>query len=99
MPEERLEFHPEAGSEVVQAHLWYLKLGESLGQRFLDEYHRSRDRVLENPRSFPRTYKVYRYCLLNTFPYKIIYRLKGAIVYVLAFAHASKRPGYWRHRR
>jgi hypothetical protein len=33
---------------------------------------------------------------LAGWPYSIIYRLDGPIVNVVALAHASRRPGYWR---
>jgi plasmid stabilization system protein ParE len=32
------------------------------------------------------------------FPYLVAYRIRPGDVYVVAVAHAKRRPGYWRHR-
>ena len=36
--------------------------------------------------------------LLRRFPYAVIVRERGTEVVVIAFAHTSRRPGYWRGR-
>ena len=36
--------------------------------------------------------------VLSEFPYSIIYAQLDEIVFVLAVAHASRRPGYWLNR-
>ena len=98
MADGSLEYHPEARAELLEAHSWYSGIGEALGQKFLDELYRSAQRVVQYPRSYPTTYRVFHSCLLNTFPYKIVYRVRQSRIYVLAIAHTSKRPGYWRRR-
>jgi hypothetical protein len=35
---------------------------------------------------------------MRRFPYVVAYRTIGAQVTILAFAHTSRRPGYWRKR-
>ena len=32
------------------------------------------------------------------FPYIVAYRIRSVDVYVVAVAHTSRRPGYWKHR-
>jgi len=36
--------------------------------------------------------------LLRRFPYAVIVSERGTEVVVIAFAHTSRRPGYWRGR-
>lgn len=36
---------------------------------------------------------------LRRFPYSIIYQLKPDEIRVIALAHQSRRPGYWRGRK
>ncbi|MGE3491981.1 MAG: type II toxin-antitoxin system RelE/ParE family toxin [Vicinamibacterales bacterium] len=32
------------------------------------------------------------------FPYIVAYRIRPADIYIVAVAHTSRRPGYWKHR-
>ncbi len=32
------------------------------------------------------------------FPYKVIYVIEGDMAVVVAFAHSSRKPGYWQDR-
>jgi toxin ParE1/3/4 len=36
--------------------------------------------------------------VLNRFPFALIYRIERDEVQILAVAHHSRRPGYWRER-
>jgi toxin ParE1/3/4 len=36
--------------------------------------------------------------LMTRFPHQIVYLVEGDDLMVLAFAHTSRRPGYWRER-
>ena len=36
-----------------------------------------------------------RRCLLNKFPYGVIYQIRDEEILVLAIAHLHRRPGYW----
>lgn len=36
--------------------------------------------------------------ILRRFPYDVVVQLRGDEVLVIAFAHHSRRPGYWRGR-
>ena len=48
--------------------------------------------TLENPAE-------HRQFLVDRFPYKVVYRERVDDVYIVAIAHSSRRPGYWRNRR
>jgi len=39
-----------------------------------------------------------RRCLVKKFPFSVIYSVQGDVVYVIAIAHGSREPGYWKHR-
>jgi hypothetical protein len=36
--------------------------------------------------------------LLRRFPYAVVVRERGTEIFVIAFAHYARRPGYWRDR-
>lgn len=48
----------------------------------------------------PRVRVVYsaRRVLLQHFPYFVVYRERDEDLHIIAIAHASRKPGYWRHR-
>jgi hypothetical protein len=33
------------------------------------------------------------------FPYKVAYRIRDHDIHIVAIAHTSRRPGYWKNRR
>ena len=35
---------------------------------------------------------------VKTFPYRIVYYVRGDQVRIIAYAHERRRPGYWGHR-
>jgi toxin ParE1/3/4 len=40
-----------------------------------------------------------RRCLVNRFPYGVLYSVESDRVYVLALMHLHRRPGYWKDRQ
>jgi hypothetical protein len=35
---------------------------------------------------------------VNRFPYNVVYRIRDDDIYVVAVAHTSRRPNYWKDR-
>jgi plasmid stabilization system protein ParE len=71
-----------------------------LGSDLLTEASRAIKQIASRPRVWPlvgRSRTVRRF-LLNRFPYAVYYDVAGEEVRVFAFAHTSRRPGYWRSR-
>jgi hypothetical protein len=40
----------------------------------------------------------YESFVLRRFPFSVIYAVTGPLLYVLAVAHGSRGPGYWKSR-
>ena len=53
--------------------------------------------LTENPR-LPRLRKGYRRINLKVFPFYLAYVTEGELIWVLAVAHVSRKPGYWKKR-
>jgi toxin ParE1/3/4 len=92
-----------AEEELADAALWYESKQSGLGASLLDLV----DNVLERVRSglLPsspvpgvRSVKKTRRVLLKRFPYSIVFYEREAEIVVIAFAHSSRKPGYWRSR-
>jgi toxin ParE1/3/4 len=96
-----VEFVPEAEDEIDEAADWYAVHGDEdgLDDRFLDEVERVARLVGENPRAWTEIEQGVRRAVLRRFPYSLIYVLRPNDALVLAVAHHSRRPGYWRDRR
>lgn len=94
----KLDYHPEASEELIEAARFYEGKGTRLGERFLDAVEASLAMLQRNPTlgwadEFGR-----RRWLVRRFPYLIIYRLADTFLHILAVAHTSRRPWYWMSR-
>ncbi len=92
--------HPEAEHDLREAAEFYRKkAGAPLSQAFFAEFEHAIGLLLE----YPRLGAIWRFgrrrLLMRRFPYGVIYTMAGEQIRVLAVAHSSRRPGYWRRRR
>jgi plasmid stabilization system protein ParE len=100
MAEIEVAFHPEARAEYLEALERYLDLSHRVGRSFQQQVDRSVQLIESGPEQWPIFEDPVRFIRLRRFPYVLYYeRVDAAVVQVLAVAHASRRPGYWRRRR
>jgi toxin ParE1/3/4 len=94
----RVRYSVAAEVELVAAVDWYSarENGELLADRFLDDVTTSERLAGERPRAWPEIEPGVRRVVLNRFPFALIYRIERDEVQILAVAHHSRRPGYWR---
>jgi hypothetical protein len=95
----RLEVHSEAREEFLQAVSFYDEQVPGLGLRFITEIERCQKALLETPlMGQPFGKRLRKFTVGDRFPYSIVYAVLGNVIFVLAYAHGSRRPGYWRAR-
>ncbi len=94
----KVELHPEADAEFAAQVEYYEDRQAGLGSRFYGEVIACLDRIAKHPTG-PRLRKQYRRVNLKVFPFYVAYVVEGDLVWVLAVAHASRRPGYWMNRK
>ncbi len=71
-----------------------------VAQRFQLAVDRAVNRVVVDAGALPRLAGRYRYARVAGFPYILVFReLDAEVVMVLAVAHTSRRPDYWRGRK
>lgn len=93
-----LDYHPEAREEVRAAYAWYLERNVEAADEFLGRVVTLSDLALDYPDvGSPYLYNTRR-LLLRNFPYLLVYRRRGNGLQIVAIAHTSRRPGYWRDR-
>ena len=94
----KYEFHPEAELEFYEAALRYESEVIGLGARFGDEVERVIDLLLEHPELGSPVDENLRHFVLRKFPFSIVYAVVRDLLYVVAVAHGSREPEYWRLR-
>jgi plasmid stabilization system protein ParE len=94
----RYEFHPEAEQELYEAASRYESEVTNLGKRFADEVEHAVRLLLEHPELGSRLDDDLRHFVLRKFPFSIVYATVADLVYIVALAHGSREPGYWRPR-
>lgn len=91
-----LRFHDEAYEELVAALAWYLERSEAASDGLFTEFRAVYHRASEHPNSGSRSDGGLRRFPLRKYPFVVyVHPGSGRIV---AFAHASRRPGYFLDR-
>jgi toxin ParE1/3/4 len=92
--------HPEAEFDLREAADYYReRAGTALAQAFLTDFEHAARLLVEHPLLGVLWLHGKRRLILKHFPYSVIYSIVGESIRVLAVAHQSRRPGYWRTRR
>ncbi len=84
--------------EYTEALCWYAERSRCAAERFDEEFERVLKAIAENPRRYPRCDNRHRFCLMDRYPYQVIYREERDEVVVIAIAHAKRKPRYWAGR-
>lgn len=98
-----LRFDDEAAEELAMASDWYETRRKNLGLEFTAAVRDALARIAEHPRTWPLAADVaeslaVRRVLLRRFPYAIVYVELDAEIRLVAVAHTSREPGFWRTR-
>jgi toxin ParE1/3/4 len=92
------EFHPKADREFTVHALFYERSEPGLGNRFIDEIECGIDILISQPQIGRLLDEELRRFVLDDFPFSLIYRIESERIWIVAVAHQSRRPGYWRER-
>ncbi len=93
-----LDFHPAAAEELIAAGRFYEQRRTGLGHAFLDSVDAALTMLQRNPAIGRADKRGRRRWLVRHFPFLIIYRIQGQFLHILAVAHTSRRPDYWKCR-
>jgi hypothetical protein len=102
MPVVRL--HQSAAAEAVEAAAWYELQQPGLGREFDAAIQAALDLLEQEivpltPMPGPAGARGAMRLVLKRFPYDVVVFEHQGEILVLALAHHSRRPGYWRHRQ
>ena len=93
------DFHPEAKTEFIEATVFYELQRVGLGSSFAAEVERTIALIRSHPEVAAQSRLGRRQMSHLGFPYSVVYRHDSESVLILAVAHQSRRPGYWRYRK
>jgi plasmid stabilization system protein ParE len=94
----RAIFHPEADEEFQHAIETYQAESAELGLRFYRCVLDAVARIETHPSAWPRLRGAVRKCLVEEFPYKLLYIIEADRLFVVAVMHGKRKPDYWLER-
>lgn len=96
----KVKFLDVAQAELDEAFEYYESLQDGLGFRFLNELNLSKCRIIKFPNSYARIGGTSRRCLIQKFPYSLIYEYSETEkeILIVAVSHLHRRPDYWGDR-
>ncbi len=93
-----VDFLPVAEQELFDISEYYESKAENLGYKFLDQVERSLASIKENPKAWQKiSINVHR-CLVNRFPYSLLYVIEDQRILVIAVMPSRRKPKYWKSR-
>ena len=84
--------------DYTESLCWYADRSATAADDFDAEFNHALDEILSDPSRFPLCDLRHRYFLMRRFPFRVIYRVDGGDVIVIAVAHTSRLPDYWNDR-
>jgi toxin ParE1/3/4 len=94
-----VQYEPAAREEVIAAARWYAEVaGDDVAEAFDFELHSAVQLLVQMPQLGTPGISKTRNLRLNGFPYTLHYRSTNETITILAVAHQSRLPGYWRSR-
>lgn len=91
-------FHEDAESEFDKAVDFYENCQQGLGLEFAQEVYATIAIIVRFPEAWSPMSKNTRRCLVNRFPFGVIYQVKSEAVHIIAVADLRRRPDYWLNR-
>lgn len=94
----KFDFHPQAEAEFDAAVQYYEDRSAGLGLELAEEVFSAIGRVCTFPEAWTRVSANTRRCLVNRFPYGVVFPRKAESIRIIAVANLQRRPGYWKDR-
>ena len=91
-------FHPEAEAELDNAIGFYEERQIGLGLDFEREVLHGISKICDSPSRWPTHKYGTRKFLLSRFPFHIFYLEIPDCIWIIAVAHCSRKPNYWKNR-
>ena len=100
----KVRIHEAASQEAIEAATWYEHKRPGLGAEFQRALDLALDLLEEDivpllPVPSSAHARGVKRLILKRFPFDIVVVERRTEIFVIAFAHHARRPGYWRQRQ
>jgi hypothetical protein len=94
----KISFLNAAQSEFDEAIDYYEEQRSGLGFEFAEEVEQALERISHYPEAWSALSPRVRRCLLNRFPYSVIYEVRLDLFVIVAIQNNHGKPDSWRSR-
>lgn len=94
----KYQFIDQAKIEFDDAIKEYDNRVRGLGSKLFFDFENTVERLLNFPESATPIGKGVRKAVLSIYSFNIIYQVENDVLYILAFMHQKRKPGYWKKR-
>ena len=89
---------PGAEEDYEEAFEWYYQQSERAAEGLERVVGTALQKIRAASDRYPYCDARHQFVTMKPYPYKIVYRVEGERVVIVAMAHGRRRPGYWRSR-
>lgn len=93
-----ISFLDAAQSEFDDTIDYYEQQRSGLGFEFAEEVEQALERINHYPEAWSPLSSRVRRCLLNRFPYSVIYETRSELLIIVAIQNNRRKPDSWRSR-
>lgn len=94
----KVDFLNAAEDEFLAAISQYNGQREELGNEFAAEVRQALGRIAQYPQAWVALSRRTRRCLVNRFPYGVLYQVRGDTLLIIAVMDLHRDPESWRTR-
>ncbi len=87
-----------ASDELREALAWYRERSPQVAEAFWLRIQDARSSIVLYPNAAPLIERRVRRFILSGFPYDLVYVVLPDAIVIVAYAHHSRQPGYWKIR-
>lgn len=84
-----------AEQEFYDSQDYYEEQQLNLGVKFKQEIYNTLNRIQKFPNMYVEVRKDIRKCVVNKFPFNLLYSIEENHILIIAIAHHHRKPDYW----
>jgi hypothetical protein len=93
-----VRFSEGAKTEFLNSIEYYETQQTNLGKTFSDQVFSAIERINEYPEGWTPLDRTFNRCLVNQFPYALIYTIMDNQILITSVMNLHRKPDYWRNK-
>lgn len=87
-----------AVSELDEALTYYRDIHPDVAESFIQDVVRAKFLIGHFPYAWKNQARGIKGFVMQHYPYTIVYQIRDDSIWIVAYAHHKRRPGYWNNR-